>query len=98
MNKPIALVDLLKELEAEGPPVNVTILDGAYATLTDAEDETVRLTGEEAARLFDTPDSVERLAEALTDAESWSIEFHGLAVPSEVMDALERTFCTADEV
>lgn len=97
MKKPQALLDLLKELKEEAFDSSVKCSASGYVRLyIDAEEITLR--ADEVEVLFHSPETAIQLYQALDEPEDASVEFHDVAMLSEVIDALEKHFLTVDEV
>jgi hypothetical protein len=101
MKKPDALNELLQELEAEAPHINVDIHRGSKVVVYSDNQSVTRndgidLTGREFALLAANSETIERFVEAV-NGKSPSIVITGIEMPEEIVEALERNFIAVDE-
>lgn len=107
MKKPNALEELIEDLKANPPTAstaaNLMLPKEAYAVVfpsaDDCEDDDgIRLNADDCSVLFCTPATVDMLVDVLGNVDDASVLMHALDVSSEVLDALERSFSSVDEV
>ena len=99
MNRPQRLIQLLDELRAGNVGTTVVTIGSSSATITlTGEVDGMVLTPEECELLFDSSDSVQQLYEALDTPNDAMLELHNLSVDDEVMDALNESFSSVEEV
>lgn len=97
--KPTGVQQLLDDLKGESFRHSAEVgRDGKAVVYVNAEDEVgITFTAEEAKLILDSPDTVDRLVDALTDADEPSICLFDITVSDDVRDALERMFTAVDE-
>jgi hypothetical protein len=99
MNRPPRLIQLLEELRAASTGTTVVTISSSSATISlSGEVDGFQLLPEECELLFDSPDTVEQLYEAIDTPNDATLELHNLSVEDEVMEALHETFSSVEEV
>lgn len=101
MKKPNALAELLAELQGEGIPSDVEVVQSSKAVIFPNDeaaeaDDGIELLAAECKVLFANPNTVERLIEAL-DSKDATLAIFDLEVPGPSLEALERGFVAVDE-
>ena len=93
MDKPNALIKLLDDLKAENSGTSVVTVRSSWASIgIPGETDNLRLHPEECELLFDAPETVTQLYEALDEPVDATIELHNVSVEDEVLDALNEVF------
>lgn len=93
------LQQLVEDLKVENPHSGVaTQPDSRMVILIEETDDRHELDAEASRLLLSSPESVERLFEALDYPEESFFELHNLEIDSEVMSALESFATTVDEM
>lgn len=99
MNKPQRLIQLLKELRVDTVETTVVTISTSSAIISlPGEVDGMTLSPEECELLFDSPDSVQQLYEAINTPNDAALELHNLSVEAEVMEALHESFSFVEEV
>ena len=98
MNRPAEVQRLIEDLGAEKPHSSVISQDDSRLIVT-VEDPQARyeFSGPEAKLLLASPNTVERLFEALDYPEETFIDLHSMVVDEEITSALESYSATVDE-
>ncbi len=103
MKRPVALAALLEELQAEGIHSDVEVFSHSKAVLyldeeAAADEDGVELNANECRLLFASETTVERLLDALEDAQhSASLALFDVTVSSPVLELLECNLVAVDE-
>jgi hypothetical protein len=100
MKKPADLVQLIQDLKDEVHDSSVGTDKSSKAVLhLDPEDEKgIVLNADECKLLLHSENTVQQFHQALGEPEEASISLHNLDLGHEVLDALERTFMSVDEL
>lgn len=100
MKKPADLVQLIEDLKNEVHDSSVGGDKRSKAIVhIDPEDEVgLTLNFEECRLLLHSEDTVRQLHEAINEPDEASVSIHNLDLNQGVLDALERTFVSVDEL
>lgn len=97
MSRPNALIQLLNDLKAESVSTTVVTIRKSSAVISIGADDDIVLTPEECELLFDTPETVQQLFEALDEPQDASIELVNISVEDEVLEAMNELFSSVDQ-
>jgi len=99
MEKPQALINLLKELKGEGPSTTVVTVKHSQAVVTLAGDvEGLALTAEECELLFDSTDTVDQFWGAINRPNPAILELQNVGLEDDVLERLAELFDSVDEI
>lgn len=97
--RPTELDQLIEDLRAECPNTGVVAHTGSkMVVVLEENNQRLSFDQKECELLLSSPDSVERLFEALNYPEDVFVELHDLVLDVEVMSELESFASTVDEM
>jgi hypothetical protein len=100
MKKPIDLIQLIEDLDAETHDSSVEAESNSYAVIHteySTDESGIKLDEKECKLVFNTEDTAEQLFEALGRPAEATIILSNLVLEDTVTAALERNFAAVDE-